>query len=47
MALVKHNNNSISAVTSMASLTTGAMTLTAGGAGTQATGQFVTELTIR
>ena len=27
MALVKHNNNSISAVTSMASLTTGAMTL--------------------
>ena len=27
MALVKHNNNSISAVTSMASLTTGSMTL--------------------
>ena len=27
MALVKHNNNSLSAVTSMASLTTGAMTL--------------------
>ena len=27
MALIKHNNNSISAVTSMASLTTGAMTL--------------------
>ena len=27
MSLVKHNNNSISAVTSMASLTTGAMTL--------------------
>jgi len=27
MALVKHNNNSISAITSMASLTTGAMTL--------------------
>ena len=27
MALVKHNNNSISAVTSMASLSTGAMTL--------------------
>ena len=27
MALVKHNNNSISAVTSMANLTTGAMTL--------------------
>ena len=26
MSLVKHNNNSISAVTSMASLTTGAMT---------------------
>ena len=26
---------------------TGAMTLTAGGAGTQATGQFVTELTVR
>ena len=25
----------------------GAMTLTAGGAGTQATGQFVTELTVR
>ena len=27
MALVKHNNNSISAVTSMASLSTGSMTL--------------------
>ena len=27
MGLVKHNNNSISAVTSMASLSTGAMTL--------------------
>jgi stage V sporulation protein SpoVS len=27
--------------------TAGAMTITGGGAGTQATGQFVTELTVR